>query len=75
MLKGYGWMTGGDGGFVDPSVDRYRENVWKEYVTFSILEDLINKRTIIQRKIDAARKRLKRLTSRLNVIEGNWNPA
>ncbi len=53
----------------------YADKTWEEFVTFNVIEDLIGKRKVIQRKLDAARKRLKRLANRLNVIEGTWNPA
>ena len=57
------------------TASEYADKTWDEYVTFNIIEELVKRRKIIQRKLDAARKKLKRLTSRLNVIESGWNPA
>lgn len=50
----------------------YADKTWDEYVTFNIIEELVKNRKTIQRKLDAARKRMKRLANRLNIIEKNW---
>ena len=68
-------IVDGNPGFVDSSFDEYADKVWQEFQLFTLIETLTSKRKVVQRKLDAARKRLKRLTGRLNVIEGNWNPA
>ena len=50
----------------------YADKTWEEYVLVGTITSLLNSRKTVQRKIDAARKRLKRLTNRLNVIENGW---
>ncbi len=50
----------------------YVDKTWDEYVTFNLIEELIKKRKVVQRKLDAARKRFKRLANRLNMIEKSW---
>ncbi len=60
---------------VDSSFDEYAEKVWKEGQLSVLVHELVSKRSVIQRKIDAARKRLKRLTSRLNAMERDWSLA
>ncbi len=63
-----------DGGSdqVSSSSIEYADKTWDEYVTFNIIEELLGKRKTIQRKLDAARKRMKRLTVRLNTLEKQW---
>ena len=59
----------------EDAYDEYADKVWQEFQLFTLVDELLGKRKVVQRKIDAARKRLKRLTDKLNVIEGSWNPA
>ncbi len=66
-------VNGGGSGGVDSSFDEYADKAWQEFQLFTLIETLTSKRKVVQRKLDAARKRLKRLTSRLNVMEGVWN--
>ena len=50
----------------------YSNKVWEEYKAWSSLDELLKARKTVQRKIDATRKRLKRVSNRLNTIERNW---
>jgi ABC-type Fe2+-enterobactin transport system substrate-binding protein len=71
-------MVGGDDPIpvvMDSSFDEYADKVWQEFQLTTLVGELTQKRKVVQRKIDAVRKRLKRLTGRLNVMEKNWNPA
>ena len=62
-------INGGDDEFI---TSEYADKTWDEFLTFNLIEELIGKRKVVQRKLDAARKRMKRLTARLNVIEKGW---
>ncbi len=64
--------AGGDGGWVTPNHSEYASKVWEEYKTWTTIDELIKARKVVQRKLDAARKRFKRITQRLNAIEKNW---
>jgi len=64
-----------NGGSDQIGVDEYADKSWQEFQLSTLMEELLSKRKVVQRKIDAARKRLKRLTDRLNVIESSWNSA
>lgn len=79
MNIGNGGGTGPYGGEwdVDSSLDEYADKVWQESQLDVLVKRLTQQRKTMQRKIDAARKRLKRLTDRLNNIEEGWatNPA
>lgn len=70
---------GGETAFdlINSSHDEYADKVWQESQLAVIIARLTDTRKTVQRKIDAARKRLKRLTGRLNSIEEGWatNPA
>ena len=57
---------------VDSSFDEYADKVWQEFQLFTLIETLTSKRKVVQRKLDAARKRLKRATNRLNVLEKSF---
>lgn len=65
-----------DDGCISSSFDEYADKVWLEFQTHELINELVDKRRVLQHKLDAARKRLKRLVSRLNVIEhdGMVNP-
>lgn len=75
-------VINGDGGSVlkatkpyvpiDKKYPEYSNKVWEEYKAWSSLEELLKARKTVQRKIDATRKRLKRVSNRLNTIEANW---
>ncbi len=57
---------------IDPSYGEYADKSWDEFVAFNLIEEIIKKRKVVQRKLDAARKRFKRLANRLNMIEKQW---
>ena len=66
-------ITKSDGGSgLVTSQREYADKTWEEYVLVGTITRLLNSRKTVQRKIDAARKRLKRLSNRLNVIENGW---
>ncbi len=74
-----GWRPGAKAVMVpavvnDPD-DVYIDGIWQEQVEIEKITALVGKRKVIQRKLDATRKRLKRLVSKLNGIEASWNPA
>ena len=54
---------------------KYADGVYEETTILVLVDDLIGDRKVVQRKIDAARKRLKRLTNRLNNMEKQWSTA
>ena len=70
-------MYGGDHGnqqIVDNSEEfnEYADKVWQESQLAVLIAELTKTRKTVQSKIDAMRKRLKRLTDRLNGIEEGW---
>lgn len=52
--------------------NEYANKVWQEGQVFTLINELVDKRKVLQRKLDAARKRFKRLTKKLNLIEDSW---
>jgi len=67
-----------EGGIWPPCVkifDEYADKVWQESELTVLINGLTKKRKTVQSKIDAMRKRLKRLTDRLNSIEEGWQTA
>lgn len=57
---------------IDSTLDEYANKALQEGQLSVLVKELIMKRFTMQRKLDAARKRLKRLTERLNSIEEGW---
>lgn len=57
---------------LSPNASDYADGVLKETEIMLIIDELVEDRKVVQRKIDAARKRLKRTTNKLNVTESEW---
>ena len=54
------------------SANEYYDGAVKENEIMLIINEFVDERKVTQRKIDAARKRLKRLTNKLNDTEHDW---
>lgn len=70
VINGGGWSPGYSGDAI--AIDEYADKSWLEFQAIDLISQLTSQRKVLQRKIDAARKRLKRLTGRLNAMEKNW---
>lgn len=53
-------------------LDTYADNKFKATESMLTINELVEDRKVIQRKIDAVRKRLKRITDKLHVTESEW---